>query len=333
MNATASEHRLKHQDVESAREIRGRSMLLFITDRCPVGCAHCSVDSRPDSPIIQDFDLFQDIVQWLCEKPGLDVIGISGGEPFIERRGLTLASKALSQAGKHLVVFTSGVWATSISPPGWIADVLAQCSCVYLSTDSFHTQTVSNQRFIRAARSIAAEKAWIVVQVLDYQESIDRATMLLQEAFGAHPEDYSELNIIHPLTNGRGANIFRPTSHLLGNQFGACSRITSPMVRYDGLVTGCCNEGVIMNFGPGRLRRRAKSADELEAAVTAFHADPLLKSIGGVGLGVITEHPKLRDLGEARFQSICHLCWEVLERMPDDRSPDHLIETLSLLKP
>ena len=83
--------RLTHAEVERCRRKPGESVLLFITDRCPVGCAHCSVDSRSDSPTISNFDLFAQLLDGICEQTDLQVVGISGGEPFAERRGLTLA--------------------------------------------------------------------------------------------------------------------------------------------------------------------------------------------------------------------------------------------------
>src|SRR2546430_12775423 len=105
--------RLSLAQVEEARQTLGQSVLLFLTDRCPVGCAHCSVDSRQDSPTISDFELFEQIVEALCTRPDLRLVGISGGEPFVERRGLMLASRRLIEAEKDVVVYTSGVWATS----------------------------------------------------------------------------------------------------------------------------------------------------------------------------------------------------------------------------
>ena len=109
--------RLGWHEIEEIRHTRGRSTLLFITDRCPVGCAHCSVDSRRDSATITDFALFSEILDWLCGQPELEVVGISGGEPFVERRGLTLAVEHLAGAGKRVVIYTSGLWGRRPLPP------------------------------------------------------------------------------------------------------------------------------------------------------------------------------------------------------------------------
>jgi hypothetical protein len=332
MTQARAQGRMKHSDVEEIRRARGRSMLLFITDRCPVGCEHCSVDSRPDSPTISDFKLFEGIVGWICDKREIEVVGISGGEPFVERRGLTLASRRLADAGKRQVMFTSGVWAKGPAPPRWISDVLARCCCVYLSTDAFHARTVADDHFVRAARAIADAGAWIVVQALHHGEAADRAEQLLRSAFGEGWAEAAEVNVIAPLTSGRGAGVFTPTARSRGDAFGPCSLVRSPMVRYDGLVTGCCNESVLMGMGPARLRRRAASKEELAAAVGGLHADPLLRVIGGAGLGALTEHPLFKDLAGERFTNNCQMCWKMLDRLPGDAGSDRLISAINTLQ-
>src|SRR5690349_10321921 len=108
--------RLKLAEVERIRRSPGQSLLLFLTDRCPVGCQHCSVDSRPDSPSIEDFTLFEALLEGICNRPGLTTVGITGGEPFVERRGLVTAVEKFAAAGKQIVQYTSGVWANQTIP-------------------------------------------------------------------------------------------------------------------------------------------------------------------------------------------------------------------------
>jgi hypothetical protein len=98
------------------------------------------------------------------------------------------------------------------------------------------------------------------------------------------------------------------------------------------LVTGCCNESIIMGGGPSRLRQRVRSMTELEAAVEGFHADPLLRAIEGAGLGVLTQHPRFADLAEEKCMSICDLCWKMLDRLPNRDEPDRLINAIATLK-
>jgi organic radical activating enzyme len=323
--------RLGWEEIEQIRHERGRSTLLFITDRCPVGCAHCSVDSRRDSPTITNFELFGEILDWICDQELLDVVGISGGEPFVERRGLLLAARRITAAGKRLVIYTSGAWGTRPQAPAWIAEVLDRSSTVFLSTDAFHQEGVADSTYVNAARAIAAADAWIVVQVIGREPMVERARNLLHAAFGERFEDFAELRLTAPLTAGRGADVFTRTERTPGHAFAPCALVTSPMVRYDGLATACCNESVIMGLGPARLRRRARSASELATAIETFHDDPLLRAIGGIGPGALTSHPRFADLAEQEFTSICDLCWKMLARVAADERPDSLIEAINNL--
>ena len=188
MTLAPPDERLTWQAIDDIRNERGRSTLLFITDRCPVGCAHCSVDSRRDSPKITDFELFGEIVEWLVAQD-YDVIGISGGEPYVERRGLSLAARRITEEGKRLVVYTSGVWAKRPDPPAWIAEVLERCRrCSSAPTPSTR-QGVGDGHYVNAARAIQRAGAWIVVQVLEVDNMVQRAADLLHEAFGPSWED------------------------------------------------------------------------------------------------------------------------------------------------
>ena len=321
--------RLRWHDIELIRTQRRRSTLLFITDRCPVECAHCSVDSRRDSPTITDYVLFEQIVDELCAQPELEVVGISGGEPFVEKRGLTLAVERLHAAGKRIVVYTSGHWAIQPEPPKWIASVLDKCETVFLSTDAFHAEKMPDERYVNAARAIAAAGAWIVVQVIDADGMRERAESLLRDAFGADVDDRCEVRPTFGLSAGRGADVFTITPRHRGRDFSPCTMVASPMIRYDGVVTGCCNETVIMGGGPKQLRVSRSSGRDVTAAVESFHADPMLRAIGSAGPGALTDHPRFADLADRKFSTVCDLCWTMLDRVADDIEPDPLIGAVS----
>lgn len=324
--------RLDHAEIERIRRLRGRSILLFLTDRCPVGCAHCSVASRANSPTIRDFALFEEIAGWIAGEPAFEVVAISGGEPFVERRGLTHATRRFAAAGQRIVVFTSGVWAHPPRTPRWITQVLACCATVYLSTDAFHGSQIEDAVFIRAAQAVAKAGVWLVVQGLNDATTARRIDMLLVEAFGSDWHLYAEVNLIAPLPNGRGKAIFNRAPQTPGEDFGPCTLVRNPMVRYDGTVVACCNESVLMGHGPPRLRRRAVTAGELAAAAAAFHDDPLLQVIGNAGFGALTRHPRLHDLAEQRFANNCDLCWKSLARLSEGDVPDRLVSAMAMMQ-
>ena len=321
--------RLSLAEVEEIRGTPGRSVLLFLTDRCPVGCAHCSVDSRPDSPTIRDYPLFESILDGLCARPALSTVGISGGEPFVERRGLTLAVERLAAAGKQIVLYTSGIWAVG-AIPSWIPPVVRRASCVFLSTDAFHASQVDDERWVRAARAIVAEDVWLIVQVIKLPDMVAAAERLLEAAFGGAWHEYAELSLTPPLPYGRGAGVFRRTARWAGESFGTCGALAAPVVRYDGVLTACCNEQVIVGLGPERLRQRVSSAGEMDAALARLDDDPVLGVIGRVGAGVLTHLPAYADLASRQVGSICELCWRIQDRSrPLGDAPDGMVAALA----
>jgi len=314
--------RLTFAEAERLRSQHGKTVLLFITDRCPVGCAHCSVDSRPDSPVVRDFALFEEILAGLGALPTVEVVAISGGEPFVERRALPLAVNRLREAGKDVVVFTSGFWATGDRCQPWIRDVLASTATVFLSTDSFHLGSVSRERFRRAAAFVAAAGCRLVVQILDQPATVAFVTGVLTDLYGAGWADHADVNRVRPLALGRGRTVFQLATHPLA-AFPPCSMTKAPTVRYDGVVIGCCNEALVLGDGPAALRRTVDSAGGLVAALASLRSAPLLRAVSALPLVDLATLPGLGELADDRYASICQPCWrahELVDAQPVTRA-------------
>ena len=321
-------------EVNAERSTPGASVLLFLTDRCPVGCEHCSVDSRRDSPAISDHGLLAELVAGICADEELRVVGISGGEPFVERRGLSATVRELADADKDIVLYTSGVWARRGRPaPDWIAGVLSAASCVFLSTDAFHAAAVDDESFASAARAVAAAGTPLVVQVLDRPAEVAEAQRLLARALGPDWAARAELSLAKPLPFGRGSGVFTIGPTRGADDLGRCRILASPVIRYDGQVSACCNENVITGKGPARLRATCRSRGELAEALAAFRRDPLLRLLGGVGVPAVIRHPAYADLSSGTFRGICDFCWRAQERtaVPPGSDAGALIEAMAMV--
>ncbi|GII01398.1 radical SAM protein [Planobispora takensis] len=319
--------RLRLAEIERARDTPAAAVLLFITDRCPVGCGHCSVDSRPDSPRITDFTLFEGVLEALCAG-GHRLVGVSGGEPFVERRALTLAAERITSAGKQLVVYTSGFWGAGV--PAWVRRVVRACSCVVLSTDAFHRARLADDRFTAAARAVAEEGAGLVVQVLDDEAAVERATDLLGRALGPSWPETAELNRVGLLPYGRAAGFGASRPRIRGGDFGPCRVARTPVVRYDGVVSACCNEAVVMGRGPAAFRRACGGAAETGAALAELRHHALFSAIATAGPGPLTADPRLADLADREFASVCEPCWLIASRLPDPAG-DPLLRALNAI--
>ena len=306
--------KLRRREVEQARFVTDDASLLYITDNCPVGCRHCSVDSRPDSPRITDVALFERMVEGLAQAPPR-VVGITGGEPFVERRALPWAVDRLARAGKQIVVYTSGVWAVKDKAQDWVSDVLGKCSCVYLSTDAFHQSGMGTERFRNAARIIAGHGVPIVVQVISTPKEIGKVESLLEQALGESWRDKAEVVPTPLLLYGRAEQLLQIEPHTEGRKFGRCRIVRSQVVRYDGAVHACCNESVLGGAGPQWLRASTDTPEEVSRSMAAFAADDLLTSIATDGVGAtIQKRPEFADLAETKYRNICEACWAMADR-------------------
>lgn len=310
--------RLTLADIERLRRVPGRTVLFYITDRCPVGCAHCSVAARLGGPRVTDYPLFAEMVAGISAEPDVQAVAISGGEPFTERRGLGMAMDAFTGAGKDVVIFSSGHWASGHRCPRWIANVLARTSTVILSTDSFHQATVGLERFGRALGHVAEAGCHIVAQVLDEPGGIARVRAVLRSALGQNWADRADVKPITPLRAGRGREVFPSRGTHAVAELGPCPLTASPTVRYDGAVTGCCNETVIAGGGPAGLRMGAGNAAEVRAALARFSTDPLLRAMGSVPPRAWTALPPFAALAGGRYESLCDLCRRAHDTLHED---------------
>ncbi len=313
-------------EIEESRWGAGTSILLFLTDRCPVGCAHCSVDSRPDSPRITDFDLLDRIVAAVAAAD-YEVVGISGGEPFVERRGLVSSVRTLVAAGKRVVIYTSGFWAVRDTPAAWIREVLDSVSAMVLSTDSFHQESVATERFRNALLATARAGVPVVVQVLDLPGELALVEPICDEVRGLVAGSSIEFSMIQPLPYGRAKGLVPdPVAQPVGS-YGACHVARAPVVRYDGSVSLCCNENVLMGGGPSYLRRRLDVDGDIGEQLQGIQREPLLSVVARVGVGALAQHPRAADLAAQPARGICGACWRLMRRL--DGVDDPLIAALA----
>jgi len=292
------------------------------------------VDSRKDSPRITDYDLFHDIVAGIVARPAVEMIGITGGEPFIERRGLSYAVQEFSSTGKCVAIFTSGVWARESSVPQWVTDLLPEVSCILLSMDAFHARTVNDQQFITAARAVVEANVPLIIQVLDESEHLDQLAKLCASAFGPSWRDIVELSLINGVPWGRGSTYFDlPPKEVASGLSSKCTIVSAPIIRYDGRVSACCNEAVIMGRGADRLRLRVQSRSELVQALDDIGNDPLLRAVAAVPTGILTLHPRYANLANTEVRGMCDACWRMQSQTesPIGKDSDNLLTAMSLV--
>jgi hypothetical protein len=200
---------------------------------------------------------------------------------------------------------------------------------VVLSTDAYHAARIAAPRYLAALRAAAESGTWIAVQVIGTPAQTAAAGRLLTAALGPSWPDHAELRATALLSRGRAAAappadaspalppIPAPPPRQPGYSSGPCWLARTPVVRYDGRVTACCNEDVVTGGGPAALHGRANGAGELREALGAMAGDPFLAVVAAAGPGALTRLPRYREVGERTHPDICSACWALLGRGAD----------------
>jgi hypothetical protein len=182
--------------------------------------------------------------------------------------------------------------------------------------DAFHSATIDGDRFVAALRAAADNGASAVVQVLDRPDDVAQVEDLLVRAFGAGWSAYADLNRLVPLPYGRGASVFARPAPLPARSLGSCRVAATPVVRYDGAVTACCNEELIVGHRPDRLRERHSTGTDVVDALERIWADPFLRLLNASGTAALTAYPRYADLADQSCRGICDFCRHAQQRTP-----------------
>lgn len=309
-----SENRaLTLDEITRYRKIKGQSILLFITHRCPVGCSHCSVNASPLSPGIKDYELFNRLVEGLSKLNELKLIGISGGEPFGERKGLESAVNILHGAGKQCVIYTSGFWGTK-KIPRWINNILNKTSACFLGIDSFHEEKISSLALLDASIAILERQAGLILQYIDNEENLAITGELISNI---HSRGYRQniwLNPIPLLPFGRAESACNSQMEITADRFMGCDALNSMMLTYDGGLFVCCNEQRLSEqdgFFP-QIKKTVSNILELHEAVDEFEHNSYFSIIKNFGFRFLLNHPGYASFKSKRYSNMCSLCRDIL---------------------
>lgn len=309
-----ADKRFKQADFDERRWVPGKMMGIVLTDRCPVGCAHCSVSALMDDAGPDGSSRFATHVEQLAALPQAEVVFITGGDPFVHLDELEAAVGALVAAAKRVVVHTSGYWGADELVVERARAVLARVSTLVLGVDLYHRKGVRDDALIGAMRMAHCEGCWVVAQVIVGLNQPDHrayAVAMLEAALGAEWRAHAEIDENPPLDHGRAAKIERFKQ--APRAAGRCDVVNRRMLCFDGEVTACCNEGVLQGSGPAGLRRTVGDAG-VEEALTRLAADPLVRLVHDLPTGAAYELvSSVAGVEPEPVAGTCDACWRTGE--------------------
>lgn len=289
-----------------------------LTERCTAACRHCALSAGPGGRPAAAPSTVARWVRSVGEAPTTQAIGITGGEPFLERAALDAALGAAHDAGLRTTVFTNACWATS---PEAACEALAQLPHIDLleiSADVFHEEFVPLGNVRRAAEAAldAGTGVWFQVAEVEAESFGTR----LREVLGPRITGAAEFSEAAILDAGRSLGApwsDRPplTAEL---PTGACKRLGTPLVCPDGSVLACCSEYAYGELCPTALRLGTLEERSLSAMVRDAQSDPLLAALRALGPAYVADVARHSGWHAGRYRegNVCDLCLDLLREAP-----------------
>jgi hypothetical protein len=205
------------------RPVAGSGLLMTLTRRCPLSCAHCSTASSMASEEVDGERLLR-FASSLSDGIAPQVVLFTGGEPLLRPALLGELAERTRAAGSATAVLTGGFFAR---------------------LDAFHEREVERYDVFTALRTLLGHGKAVSLHVIGTGPNDPYLAGLTAEvgaAFGPDvPMLVSELRAV-----GRAAAwaAGRPVTELDATP-RPCSMAAWPVIAFDGSILACCNQKVV----------------------------------------------------------------------------------------
>ncbi|MFJ4382002.1 radical SAM protein [Streptomyces albidoflavus] len=269
-------------------------VLVTLTRRCPLSCAHCSTGSGPDTderPAPGDLRRF---VASFTSRDRPDVMMLTGGEPLLMPglvRELALSAK---EKGTRTAVLSGMFFARARSVPRAVLRAAEAVDHFSASLDLHHEREVPRAAVFAALRALSTTGTRVSLHLTGTGPDdpyLAEATAAVEHEFGGTlPVLVNEIRAF-----GRAATWARPARAVGGDDAAApapCAMAAWPVVAFDGTVLACCNQHTVDRRPVPPHLRLGHIAEDGWGTVRARALDsPLLRAVRTVGpLHLATGH-------------------------------------------
>ncbi|HET9171185.1 MAG TPA: radical SAM protein [Actinospica sp.] len=222
------------------RPLPGAGLLVCLTRRCPLSCAHCSTASTAVGPQ-PDADALRRFVGSFAAGQRPEVMMLTGGEPLL-RPELAAELAGLARAAGTRTALLSGMFfARGGGVPARIMAAIERMDHFSASLDVFHEREVARADVLRALGAVL--DAGIPASV--HLTGAGPADPYLADATAEIRRVFADrvpmlVNVVRPL--GR-ASAWAAAATLRGT--APCTMAAWPTIAYDGTILACCNQDAV----------------------------------------------------------------------------------------
>ncbi|WP_033213709.1 radical SAM protein [Kitasatospora phosalacinea] len=288
------------------RPVPGAGLLLTLTRRCPLSCAHCSTSSSMAGEQPRAADLRRFVGSFTpAERP--EVLMLTGGEPLL-RPGLAAELAALARAAGCRTALLSGMFfARGGRVPAPVVRAVSALDHFSASLDVHHEREVPRADVFRAVHRVldagvpasfhltggGPDDPYLAeVTAAVRREFADRVPMLVTE--------------VRPLGRAAAwaARARRPVD---AGRAVPCAMAAWPVVAFDGAVLACCNQRVVDHRpAPAHLLLGHAAEDGWPAVRRRLLDSPVLRMVRTVGPAhLVARHAAEPVCGELDYCGTC----------------------------
>ncbi|WP_329499220.1 radical SAM protein [Kitasatospora herbaricolor] len=219
-------------------------LLVTLTQRCPLSCAHCSTASTMagDEPTARQL---LDFVDSFTVEDRPELMLLTGGEPLL-RPALVVELAALARRSGTRTALLSGMFfARQARLPDRIRAAVTALDHFSASIDAFHEREVPRTDVFRALRAVLAEGVPVSLHVTGTGPAdpyLADLTADVRRTFGGHvPMLVNEVRAVGRAAGWAGAGRApAPDGRPL-----PCAMAAWPVIAQDGAVLACCNQDTV----------------------------------------------------------------------------------------
>jgi hypothetical protein len=286
------------------RPVPCAGLLVTLTRRCPLSCAHCSTSSTPagEEPVAEQLLRF---VGSFTSDDRPDVLLLTGGEPLLLPglvRELAVRARA---AGTRSVLLSGMFFAREGRIPPPVLRAIGAVDHFSASLDVQHEREVPRGGVFRVMRQVldagipvsfhltgtGSDDPYLADVTADIRRSFaDRVPMLV-----------NEVSAVGRAAAWAGAGVHRPDA----GQALPCAMAAWPTVAFDGSVLACCNQNAVdLRPVPPHLLLGHIAEDDWAVVRRRSLSSPMLRMIRTVG----PSHLRSRYAPDADESGYCAGC-------------------------
>ncbi|MET8945802.1 radical SAM protein [Streptomyces sp. NPDC004542] len=272
-------------ELMSLRQTIGAGLLVTVTERCPLSCAHCSTAATIRGRDLDGAELLRFLGTF---APGCrpEVLMLTGGEPLLRPDLVAAVVRSARDSGTRTAVLSGGFFAVGAPLPPAVRRVARAVDHFSLSLDAYHERHVPRGDVFSALDALLGTGVAVSLHILGDGPDDPYPDEVCAQVLSRFGTDVPMLvGQVRRLGRAGGPNP-RPPTPAGPDPWAAapCDMAAWPVVTVDGTVTACCNQDVAdRRVRPGHLTLGNVRTTTWRTVHEQAHTRPLLRMIRTVG--------------------------------------------------